>query len=74
MSHPWRLEATCRSSQQSEGGAVVPELPDSPTLLRHRIIMHIALHPDVTDLTVSQTAACGEIIIYSVDYCEENTV
>lgn len=46
----------------------------SPALLRHRIIMHIALHPDVTDSTVSQTAACGEIIIYSENYCEENTV
>lgn len=32
--------------------------------------MHIALHSDTTDLSVSQTEACGEIIIYSEAYWE----
>lgn len=31
MSHKCRLEATCRSSQWSEGGAVGPELPNDAT-------------------------------------------
>lgn len=36
--------------------------------------MHIALHSDTTDLTVSQTEACGGIIIYSEVYWGGNIV
>lgn len=31
------------------------DFPPPPPLLRYKLIMHIALHSDMTDLTVSQT-------------------
>lgn len=75
MSHTWRVETACSSRGRSEGGAVGPELSNRPTVpLRHKLIMHIALHSDRTDLTVSQTQACGEIIIYSEAYWKGNVV
>lgn len=47
MSHTWMLGG-CRYSGWSEGGAVEPKLTGF-TLLRHKLIMHIALHSDRTD-------------------------
>lgn len=63
------------------GGAVGPELlldrpllPPSALSADTKLIMHIALCSDMTDLTASQTEACGKIIIYSGDYREGNVV
>lgn len=60
-------EHACISSRRSVGGAVGPELPDDPAARRNKLMMQNALHSDMTDSTVSQTAACSQIIIYTAD-------
>lgn len=73
----WR--ATRSAAPPTVGGAVGPELlldrpPRSALSADTKLIMHIALCSDMTDLTASQTEACGKIIIYSGDYRAGNAV